>query len=120
MSQYQGYQSYPPPYQPVPETCSLATISLVAGIASWVILPGIGAIVAVITGHMAKNRIRDSMGRLTGDGLATAGLVLGYVQIGLSICGICAAVLYFAGMLGVIGLSSRSYGLSVGLLGLLG
>jgi hypothetical protein len=76
---------------PVAQTSNLALVSLIAGIASWVIAPFLGAIIAVITGHMAKNEIRRSAGLLTGDGLATAGLVLGYVQIGLSVIGICVA-----------------------------
>ena len=43
---------------------------------------------------MAKREIRDSQGRLTGDGMATAGLVLGYLQLVLSICGLCVAVIF--------------------------
>lgn len=81
-----------------PQTSTLAIISLVAGIAGWTVLPLIGSIVAVITGHMAKSEIKEQAGALGGDGLATAGLVLGYLSIGLGLC-IClivlAAVLFF-------------------------
>lgn len=70
----------------------MAIVSLVSGIVSWFALPLLGAIVAVITGHLAKKEIRNSLGRLTGDGLATVGLVLGYLQLGLTVLGICAAV----------------------------
>lgn len=81
-----------------PKTSTLAIVSLVAGIAGWTILPLIGSIVAIVTGHMAKAEIREQVGSLGGDGLATAGLVLGYLSIGLSVC-ICliilAAVLFF-------------------------
>ncbi len=85
------YPSYPPAYpSAVPQTSTLAIVSLVSGIGAWVILPFIGAIVAVITGHMARNQIRESGGQLTGDGLATAGLVLGYLQIGLTVLAVCA------------------------------
>ena len=62
------------------------------GILAWILLPFIAAIVAIITGHMAKNEIKKSAGGFTGDGLATAGLVLGYVQLGLSLC-ICLLVI---------------------------
>jgi len=93
MSEQQNFQQ---PYQ----TSTLAIVSLVLGIVSWFLLPLLGAIVAVITGHMAKREIRDSQGRLTGDGMATVGLVLGYLQLVLSVCGICFAVIFI-----VLGLS---------------
>lgn len=80
---------------PAPTNSTMAIVSLVAGIAGWTLLPIIGAIVAVITGHMAKNEIRSSGGRLTGDGLATAGLVLGYASLVLGVCGLCAFVAWF-------------------------
>lgn len=69
-----------------------AIVSLVFGILCWLpILPVIGAIVAVIAGHMARNEIRAANGRVGGAGLAKAGLILGYAHLGLLaliICGI--------------------------------
>ena len=38
-------------------------------------------ILPVIFGHMAKSEIRNSNGAKTGEGLATAGLILGYLGI---------------------------------------
>lgn len=35
----------------------------------------------MITGHIARGEIRRSAGRVSGGGQATAGLVLGYLQI---------------------------------------
>ena len=61
-------------------TSPLAVVSLVAGIAGWIILPLVGAITAIITGHLARREIRHSEGGLSGKGLAVAGLVLGYGQ----------------------------------------
>lgn len=75
------YQSYPQSPAPAPQNSTLAIVSLVAGIASWIIVPLIGAIVAVVTGHMAKKEIRASGDTIGGNGLATAGLILGYVNI---------------------------------------
>jgi competence protein ComGC len=43
------------------------------------------AIPAVICGHMAYSRIKRSSGALTGEGLALAGLITGYVSITLSL-----------------------------------
>jgi len=91
MSFNQEYQQTPL-YQPQ-QTSTLATISLISGILTWVIVPIIGAIVAIITGHKAKNEIRDSNGQLSGDGMATAGLVLGYLQLVLGVIPVCIIII---------------------------
>ena len=64
-------------------TSVLAIVSLVFGALAWVGLPFIGAVVAVVTGHLARSEIRRGAPdrRIEGDGLAIAGLVLGYVQL---------------------------------------
>jgi hypothetical protein len=77
------------PTTPPPENSTLSIVSLVSGVLAWFVLPFIGAIAAIITGHMAKAEIRESMGGLGGDGLATAGLVLGYMQIVFCIIPMC-------------------------------
>jgi hypothetical protein len=64
---------------------TLAIVSLVCGLVAWTFLPCISAIAAIVTGHLAKKEIRDSGGTKGGDGMALAGLILGYVQIGLII-----------------------------------
>jgi hypothetical protein len=79
------------PLPPAPTTSTLAIISLISGIVSWFLIPFIAAVAAVITGHMAKNEIKKSTGTIGGNGLATAGLVLGYLQLGLGLC-ICLVV----------------------------
>lgn len=60
---------------------ALAIISLIAGIASWIFIPLIGAITAVVTGHLAIKEIRESAGMIKGYGMAIAGLILGYVHL---------------------------------------
>jgi hypothetical protein len=85
----QPSQSYMPP--PVIQTSNLAIISLIAGIVSWVLLPFIASLIAVITGHMAKKEIKNSNGMRSGNGMATAGLILGYVNLGLGLC-VCLVV----------------------------
>ena len=65
------------------ETNPLAIISLVFGILGWVALPFLGALIAVITGHIARGQIRESRGEYQGDGLAMAGLILGYLSLAL-------------------------------------
>lgn len=65
-----------------PRTNTAAVISLVSGIASWVLLPFIAALVAVVTGHMARSQIRQDPPQ-DGDGYAVAGLILGYLNLAL-------------------------------------
>lgn len=79
-------------------TSTLAIISLIAGFTGWTILPLLGSIVAVITGHLAKNEIRDSAGALQGDGFATAGLIMGYISLGLGLCICLLILLIFLGL----------------------
>lgn len=62
-------------------TSALAVVSLVSGIASWCVVPLIGAIVAIVCGHLARGEIRRAQDQIEGDGLAVVGLVLGYVQL---------------------------------------
>lgn len=63
-------------------TSSAAIVSLIFGLLSWCALPIIGAIIAVITGHSARDEIRNApVGSIEGDGLAIAGLVLGWVHL---------------------------------------
>jgi hypothetical protein len=73
---------YPQPYasyQPAPTTNGLAVASLVAGF-FWV--AWFGSFLAIVFGHVALSQIKQSGGRQTGYGLALAGLVLGYIEVG--------------------------------------
>ena len=60
------------------ETSAKAIISLVCGVLFFVPLAFIGAIVF---GHLGLSEIKKSAGRLKGEGIAIAGLVLGYLWI---------------------------------------
>jgi hypothetical protein len=67
---------------PARTTSATAIISLVFGVICWVAIPFIGAIVAVICGHVARGEIRRAPpGTVEGDGMAVAGLVLGYAHL---------------------------------------
>jgi hypothetical protein len=87
----QQYTSLPPAG---PRTSTMAIISLVGGIAGWTILPFLGSIAAIICGHIAKSEIKKSAGTIGGNGMATAGLVLGYISIALGVCLICVLVIF--------------------------
>ena len=83
------------PYQPVPPTTRssvTAIISLISGIAGFSVVPFLGSVVAVITGHMAKSEIKKNNGLVTGNGMATAGLILGYLGLATGLCLLCVFV----------------------------
>lgn len=87
-----------------PRTSSLAVVSLIFGILAYVFLPGIGALVAVICGHSARSEIRRAPpGSIDGDGIALAGLILGWIQIGLVLIALAIVMLIVAGALAVHG-----------------
>ncbi len=65
-------------YQPPASTNALARAALVLGVAEFFTM-GLTAIPAIICGHMAKREMRQTGQR--GDGLATSGLVLGYMAV---------------------------------------
>jgi hypothetical protein len=70
-----------------PPNNTLAVVSLVAGILSIFghIVPFLGgftlALIAIIAGHVARNQIKQT--GEGGSGLATAGIVIGYVHIAI-------------------------------------
>lgn len=72
-----------PPIATGPPRSGLAIMCLVAGILGWTLLPVLGSIVAVITGHLALGEIRRESGRVGGKGIAAAGLALGYSLLAL-------------------------------------
>ena len=89
-----------------PPNSTAAIVSLVCGILCWLpVLPVIGAIVAVIAGHMARNQIRASEGRVGGAGMAKAGLILGYAHLALLGLAICAIIAF--GVLTLLGTRAR-------------
>ena len=76
----------PPPPQPavpqtVPRTPPVAIWSLILAVLSFTCGWLFTAIPAVICGHIARAKIRKSGGALGGKGIATAGLVLGYIAL---------------------------------------
>jgi Domain of unknown function (DUF4190) len=92
----QGYGQQPPGYPPPgapggygqapTQTSPLAIVSLVLGILGLpccaFLLLSIGA---VVTGFLARKQIQESQGRLKGDGMALAGLILGGVGLVVSV-----------------------------------
>lgn len=102
-----GSPPAPPPYAPqhgsyqpaVLPTSSAATVSLILGIIAWTVFPLLGAIGAVVAGHIARREIRAANGYMSGDGMATAGLILGYLQIVPTVLAGCFFLMLFLVML---------------------
>jgi hypothetical protein len=85
--------STPPPPPPAvpqlfPRTAHTAIWSLVLALLSFTFGSLFTAIPAVICGHVARSKIRKSGGALGGNGIATAGLILGYMALALGAMGI--------------------------------
>ena len=85
----QPYQPFPP----APRTSTLAIISLIGGITGFTVLPFLGSLVAIITGHMAQSEIKKSAGMVTGKGMAIAGLIMGYLVLAGGICALCLIII---------------------------
>jgi hypothetical protein len=80
---------------PTSQTSTTAVLALVFGLLSWTFLPVIAGIGAIIAGHMARREFRN--GATTGgEGLAFAGLVLGYLNLFAALAGCAIFALIFA------------------------
>jgi type II secretory pathway pseudopilin PulG len=65
------------------QTDGKAVGSLILGILAIFPFGLLAGIPAVVLGHLSKSSIARSMGRLKGDGMATAGLIMGYASVAL-------------------------------------
>src|SRR4051812_37794099 len=77
-----------------PARSGLALASLILGIASIVLFifgPVLG-VAAAICGHRARAEIRGSGGRISGRGMALAGIICGYFATAAMLLGLFAAV----------------------------
>jgi hypothetical protein len=61
-----------------------ATTAMVLGIVGLVVCQVVG-IVAIVLGSQAKNEIDASGGQLEGRGMAIAGIIMGWVAVGLMV-----------------------------------
>ncbi|WP_020014696.1 DUF4190 domain-containing protein [Promicromonospora sukumoe] len=96
-------QPYQPQYQygyaPAPPKNDLGVWSLVTGILSWIMCPLVLGIVAIFTGNASRKAVRE--GLANNPGSATAGLVLGWINVGLFGLGVVVWIIFvFFGLLG--------------------
>ncbi|MBI5840772.1 MAG: DUF4190 domain-containing protein [Chloroflexi bacterium] len=86
-------------------TSVLAIVSLVAGILGFGVFPLIGSIAAIVTGYLARQETRSVPPRASGDGMATAGIIMGIVQLVLGILAVCCFIAYFVFVIGYVSTS---------------
>jgi hypothetical protein len=80
------------------------------GLLGWTLLPFVGSLVAIVCGHMARAEIRRNPATMEGDGLAVAGLVLGWALVAVCLLTILAVLMFFGGLavlLGALGMSGQ-------------
>jgi hypothetical protein len=90
------YGSYGYPYAPQ-KTNGLAIASMVVSIVS-IVTCGLFGIAGAIMGHMARKQIRER--NEEGAGMATTGIIVGWVITGLTILGIAIWIIFVAAATG--------------------
>ncbi len=98
--------AYLPPAAATPSmpTSGMAIASLVLGIGGLTVLPLLGSILAIVLGYMARRDIRQRPDQVSGDGLALAGIVLGWISVGIAVFGLLAfGALTACGLCGALG-----------------
>lgn len=112
---YGSYPSAPPagaqpygapaytPYPAPPKTNTLAIVSLIASLAGIFIVPLIGSIAGVITGHISLGQIKRN--GENGRGLALAGTIVGWVGTAFAVLGI----IFFIWLFATIGTAGWEY-----------
>lgn len=91
---------------------TLAVVSFVTALMGWTLLPVLGTLVSIITGHLARSEIR--LKGEEGDTFAIVGLVLSWVQVALLAGTLLLAVLVFGGLaalLAWLGVASSGVGM---------
>jgi Domain of unknown function (DUF4190) len=96
-----GVPGVPPgqPYGAPPPNSGKAVTALVLGILGIVMCQVLG-VAAVIVGKQANDEIAASGGRLGGEGLAKAGIILGWVAVALLV--VTAVILFFVLLLAAV------------------
>jgi len=101
---------YAPPAAPQQQNNTMALISLIASILGVTFVPTVGSIVGLILGYMARKQIRESGGVQGGEGMAKAGIIIGWIGVALALVGICITIAVL-----VLGVTIPGIGLCAGL-----
>jgi uncharacterized membrane protein len=82
---------------PYRETNGSAIVSVVLGVL-W--FAGIGSLLALVFGYKARREIKNSAGSQKGSGLATAGIILGWIGIAILLVAVAGGVALVVGSAG--------------------
>ncbi len=92
---HSGHNASQPAFRP--QQSGTALLALILSLISFLGPYIITAVPAIILGYNARREIRASGGRLTGEGMAQAAIILGWICIGLSMIGLCMlCAMFFA------------------------
>jgi len=78
----------PPPGQPAAAASQVNGLAIASVLLAVLWLAGIGAVLALVFGYRARSQINNSRGMQTGSGLATAGIILGWIGITILAVGV--------------------------------
>lgn len=78
----------PPPGQPVAAVSQVNGLAIASVLLAVLWFAGLGAVLALVFGYRARRQIKNSAGTQAGSGLATAGIILGWIGITILAAGI--------------------------------
>jgi hypothetical protein len=78
------------------KTNNTSLFAFVASLSSYVCFLGVGGVLGIILGMIARSEIKRSEGRETGQGLATAAVVLGTLNVAITVLGLAVGITYVA------------------------
>lgn len=94
-----GYSGYPGYYPwmyapPAPRMSTWALVSMICGAVSIASFQTVLAILAIIFGFVGLSEVKKSYGQVEGRGLALAGLITGFVSLGIGLLIVVLYILY--------------------------
>ena len=78
-----------------PRLGTWALVSMICGAVSIVSFQSVLAVLAIVFGFIGLNEVKKSQGTVEGRGFAIAGIVTGFISIGLTLLFIALYILYF-------------------------
>jgi hypothetical protein len=73
---------------------SMAILSLVSGILGFFLLPIVGSIAAIVSGNIALNQYKELAQPNNNEGLARAGVILGWIGLGIWMLAVVGGLLF--------------------------
>ena len=78
----------PPPGHSVAAFAQVNGLAIASVVVAVLWFAGAGAVLALVFGYRARRQIKNSAGSQTGSGLATAGIILGWIGITILVAGV--------------------------------